>query len=169
MTMTAPFRTGTRRTTAPSPEELAVWRKFLRAHSQVVRKLEAELLAETDLPLASYDVLVQLVEAPEHRLRMTELADRVLISRSGMTRLVDRLERQGLVERVACPSDARGMFAVLTPTGLQRLREASPTHLRGIAEHVISHFNRTELNTLGRLLDRIQEPPPPYDESDRPD
>ena len=100
----------------------------------VTRRLEADLLAEHQLPLASYDVLVQLVEAPERRLRMTELAERVLLSRSGLTRLVDRLEREGLVRREACDDDARGLFAVLTEDGFQRLRAparrtcaASPT------------------------------------------
>ena len=88
----------------------------------LVRRLEADLLAEHQLPLASYDVLVQLVEAPDRRLRMTELAQRVLISRSGLTRLVDRLEREGLVRREACDDDARGLFAVLTEAGFQRLR-----------------------------------------------
>jgi hypothetical protein len=89
--------------------QLTAWRNFLQAHAVLVRRLEADLLAEHQLPLASYDVLVQLVEAPERRLRMTELAQRVLISRSGLTRLVDRLEREGLVRREACDDDgARG-------------------------------------------------------------
>src|SRR4051812_5445438 len=94
--------------------QLTAWRRFLQAHAVLVRRLEADLLAEHQLPLASYDVLVQLVEAPEHRLRMTELAQRVLISRSGLTRLVDRLEREGLVSREPCDDDARGLFAVLS-------------------------------------------------------
>src|SRR5688500_20210971 len=115
-----------------SAEQLA-WRGFLRAHATVVRALEADLQAEHDLPLASYDVLVQLSEAPERRLRMTELADRVLLSRSGLTRLADRLERDGLLVRQACPSDARGTLAVLTEAGLDRLRAAWPTPLRGVA------------------------------------
>ncbi|MGI8682811.1 MAG: MarR family winged helix-turn-helix transcriptional regulator [Mycobacteriales bacterium] len=140
---------------APTASELAVWRAFLRAHAEVSRRLEAELLAEQDLPLAAYDVLVQLVEAPDRRLRMTELADRVLLSRSGLTRRLDRLEREGLVARVVCPSDARGMFAVLTDAGLSRLRGASPTHLRGIAEHMTSRFSAAELEVLGRLLSRL--------------
>ncbi len=106
---------------SPSPgltsAELAAWRGFLRAHATVVRALEGDLQAEHDLPLASYDVLVQLSEAPDRRLRMTELADRVLLSRSGLTRLADRLEREGLLTREPCPSDARGTLAVLTEAG----------------------------------------------------
>jgi DNA-binding MarR family transcriptional regulator len=138
-----------------SDEELAVWRSFLRAHSQILRALEADLVAEQKLPLASYDVLVQLVEAPDHRLRMTELAELVLLSRSGVTRLVDRLERDGLVRREACDTDARGLFAVLTDAGYDRLRAASGTHLRGVEEYVIGRLSAQELRQLGDLLDRL--------------
>jgi DNA-binding MarR family transcriptional regulator len=132
--------------------ELGAWRVFLRAHAQITRKLEADLLAEHDLPLASYDVLLQLAESPGRRLRMTELADRVLLSRSGLTRLVDRLERERLVERAACPNDARGTHAVLTDAGLDRLRSAAPTHLRGISEHVTSRLTHEELGQLRELM-----------------
>ena len=97
-----------------SEQQMLAWRRFLRAHALVTRRLEDDLVAEHRLPLASYDVLVQLVEAPERRLRMSELAERVLLSRSGLTRLVDRLEREGLVRREACEDDARGLFTVLT-------------------------------------------------------
>ncbi len=128
---------------------------FLRAHAQVIRSLEAELVAEHDLPLPSYDVLVQLSESPDRRLRMTELADRVLLSRSGLTRLVDRLAREGLVERQSCPSDARGTLAVLTANGLQRLHSAWPTHLRGVAEHVTGKLTAEEVEQLTTLLAKI--------------
>ena len=137
-----------------SAEQLAAWRAFLRAHATVVRRLESELVAEHDLPLASYDVLVQLSEAPERRLRMTELAERVLLSRSGLTRLVDRLEREGLVERQSCATDARGTLAVLTPQGLARLRAAWPTHLRGVAAHV-DRLSTEEVRTLAALLGKL--------------
>jgi DNA-binding MarR family transcriptional regulator len=139
------------------PYELAVWRLFLRAHSQLTRRLEADLIAEQALPLASYDVLLTLMEAPQHRLRMTELADRVLLSRSGMTRLVDRLEREGLVVREACPNDARGMFTVLTDEGAQRLRKASKTHLRGIDEYAISKLSPDELEVFGKTLAKLMD------------
>lgn len=142
----------------PTPAQLDAWRAFLRAHAVVVRALEAELLAEHDLPLASYDVLVHLAEAPQRRLRMTELAERVLLSRSGLTRLVDRLERQGLVERRACPSDARGTHAVLTDTGRARLRAAAPTHLRGVAQHVTSRLSADELAQLRAVMERLAPP-----------
>ncbi len=141
--------------TRPGPTALASWRVFLRAHAVITRRLESELLAEQDLPLASYDVLVQLVDAPGHRLRMTALASAVLLSRSGLSRLVDRLQREGLVSREAASEDGRGMYAVLQPAGVSRLRDAAPTHLRGVAEHMTSKFSDDELDALRALLDRL--------------
>jgi len=147
--------------TRPNPTALASWRVFLRAHAVITRRLEAELIAEQDLPLASYDVLVQLVEAPGRRLRMTELASAVLLSRSGLSRLVDRLQRDGLVSRVAASEDGRGMYAVLQPAGLTRLKNAAPTHLRGIAEHMTNKYSEDELDMLRGLLDRLCDWPLP--------
>lgn len=137
------------------PAALAVWRMFLASHASITRNLEQDLHTAHALPLASYDVLVQLVEAPGRSLRMTELAERVLLSRSGLTRLVDRLEREGLVRREPCASDARGLNAVLTPAGYQRLRDATPTHLSGVDRYVISRLTPEELGTLGELLGRL--------------
>jgi DNA-binding MarR family transcriptional regulator len=137
---------------------MRAWRGLLRAHAQVTRILEGELEERHNLPLASYDVLVQLAEAPGGALRMSELADAVLLSRSGLTRLVDRLVKEGLVERRSCPSDLRGTLAVLTPAGLNRLRAASGTHLRGVARHVLTHYSPAELEILGDLLDRLAPP-----------
>lgn len=134
---------------------LRTWRTFLRAHARVARQLEAELQAEQDLALTDYDVLVQLAAADERRLRMSELADRLLLSRSGATRLVDRLVGEGLVERVSCESDRRGQWAALTAAGYERLRRASPTHLRGVATHFLDRFSPDELSGLERMLDRI--------------
>lgn len=147
---------------APAPQhldagQLAAWRSFLRAHALVMRRLEADLMAAHRLPLASYDVLVQLVEAPERRLRMTDLADRVLLSRSGLTRLVDRLERQGLVRREPCESDARGFFAVLTDAGFERLRSAAGTHLRGVDRYVVAPLRPEQLAALGEATAAIAE------------
>jgi DNA-binding MarR family transcriptional regulator len=135
--------------------QLTAWRRFLQAHAVLVRRLEADLLAEHRLPLASYDVLVQLVEAPGHRLRMTELAQRVLISRSGLTRLVDRLEREGLVRREACDDDARGLFAVLTDDGYTRLRRAAPTHLRGVASYALDRLDEEQTRALAEICARL--------------
>ena len=143
-------------TPAPGASDwrVAVWRTFLRSHARVLRELEREL-GETGLPLSWYDVLLQLAEAPERRLRMAELADRVLLSRSGLTRLVDRLQAEGLVEREPSPDDARGTYTVLTAEGLQRLRRAAPVHLAGIQRHWLAHFSDDELTMLKELLSRI--------------
>jgi DNA-binding MarR family transcriptional regulator len=136
---------------------MVVWRAFLRAHASVTRELEAELVSEQDLSLASYDVLVQLAEAPDRRLRMTELAEAVLLSRSGVTRLVDRLEKGGLVARCPVESDGRGVAARLTDAGLSRLRTASRTHLRGIARHFAERLEEADLRTLERISRRLAD------------
>jgi DNA-binding MarR family transcriptional regulator len=140
---------------ATSKQELATWRAFLRTHALLMRRLETDLHSCHELPLPWYDVLVQLAEAPERRLRMTELANRVLLSRSGLTRLVDRLEQEGLVARAACPGDARAIHAVLTEAGLDRLRQASPTHLRNVDEHFTSRLTPDELDQLGALMAKL--------------
>jgi DNA-binding MarR family transcriptional regulator len=139
----------------PDDPRLDAWRAFLRAHAQITRQLERELQSEASMALADYDVLVQLGNADEHRLRMSELADRLLLSRSGITRLVDRLERDGLVERRVCESDRRGQWAGLTDAGRERLRDASPTHLRGVAEHFLDRIPTDELDRMRRTLERV--------------
>ncbi|MHA6796548.1 MarR family winged helix-turn-helix transcriptional regulator [Pseudonocardia bannensis] len=143
------------RRAVPTPDELASWRAFLRAHATITRTLESELVAEQRLSLASYDVLVQLAEAPDRRLRMTELADAVLLSRSGVTRLVDRLERAGLVKRLRVESDGRGVAARLTDAGLDRLRTASRTHLLGVLRHFAVRLEPDDLATLERISRRL--------------
>lgn len=154
----ATYHGGVSKATTPavlSARELSVWRMFLRAHASIIRRLEHDLVAEHGLPLASYDVLLQLAESPQRRLRMTDLADRVLLSRSGLTRLVDRLAAEGLVQRESCPSDARGTFTVLTEAGLDRLRETAPTHLSGVEAYVTSRLAPAELDQLGLLLRKL--------------
>ena len=136
-------------------EELGAWRGLLRVHSALVKALDAELLAQHDLPLTSYEVLINLQAAPDHRRRMAELADGVLLSRSGMTRLVDRLEREGLLERDACVSDGRGTFAVLTPKGEELLQRARRTHLDGVRDRFLQHFTEDELEQLARFWNRV--------------
>ena len=131
---------------------LAAWSTFLRAHARVVRELERELQADQDLALTDYDVLVQLAAAGERRMRMSELADRLLLSRSGVTRLVDRLVADGLVERVSCESDRRGQWAALSDAGHARLRRAAPTHLRGVATHFLDRLTPDDLASLERML-----------------
>jgi DNA-binding MarR family transcriptional regulator len=138
-----------------TPEELGAWRGLLRVHSALVKALDAELLAAHDLPLTSYEVLINLQAAPGRRRRMAELADGVLLSRSGMTRLVDRLEREGLLERDACTDDGRGTYAVLTEKGAAYLARARPTHLDGVRERFLQHFEPAELQVLATFWERV--------------
>ena len=145
------------RPSRPTRAQLSAWRSFLRAHATLTRALELELEAEQKLSLAAYDVLVQLAEAPGRRLRMTELADAVLLSRSGLTRLVDRLETAGLVERCPVESDGRGVAARLTPEGLGRLRVASVTHLAGVARHFAGRLDTDDLAVLERISRRLAD------------
>ncbi|WP_233160442.1 MarR family winged helix-turn-helix transcriptional regulator [Actinophytocola xanthii] len=139
----------------PTGTELDAWRSFLRAHARLVRVLETELVAEHPVSLGGYDVLVQLAEAPDRRLRMAELADAVLLSRSGVTRLVDRLELAGMVTRERFTGDGRGVVAVLTTKGVDTLRAASRTHLAGVVRHFVDHFDDKELTAFGELCSRL--------------
>jgi DNA-binding MarR family transcriptional regulator len=135
--------------------ELAAWRGLLRVHAALVKALDAELIAEHDLPLSSYEVLITLQASPGRRCRMAELADRVLLSRSGMTRLVDRLEREGLLARDTCSSDGRGCFAVLTDAGEALLARARPTHLLGVRRRFLRHFEGEELERMAEFWERV--------------
>ena len=136
---------------------LASWRSFLVAHSVVARRLDEELQAETGLSLFEYSALLQLAEADDRRKRMSELAEGILLTRSGVTRLVDRLVRDGLVERSPCSSDGRGADAVLTDEGLRRLRAASRVHLRGIDRYDFEQVSPDDHEVVGRAMDRITE------------
>jgi DNA-binding MarR family transcriptional regulator len=135
--------------------ELGAWRGLLRVHAALVKSLDAQLAAAHDLPLSSYEVLITLEAAPGRKLRMSELADSVLLSRSGMTRLVDRLERDGLLERDHCTADGRGCFAVLTGKGLEAVAEARRTHLSGVRERFLSQFGDDELRVLAGFWERV--------------
>lgn len=143
----------------PDPQRLEAWRAFLRAHAVLTDTLDRELQAERDLPLAWYDVLLNLTEAPDHRLRMRDLADRVLLSRSGLTRLVDRMATAGLVSREPDPDDRRGTLACLTDTGLHTLRRAAPVHLRGVQQHFARYLRDDEVAVVRDALERISAPP----------
>jgi DNA-binding MarR family transcriptional regulator len=136
--------------------ELAAWRGFLRTHAGLVKELDADLEAQHQLPLTSYDVLTTLADQPQGRMRMRDLADAVVLSRSGLTRLVDRLQREGLLEREQCASDARGAYAVLTETGRARLREAQPLHRDGVRRRFLSRFSAEELRVLADFWERLQ-------------
>lgn len=139
----------------PSPERMAAWRALIEAHGALLCRLEQELEAERGLPLSWYEVLLRLSAAEGGRLRMSELAGSVLLSRSGVTRLVDRMERAGLVRRETCPSDRRGAFAALTPAGKAALRRAAPVHLRGIEEHFARYITDEEARVLASALGRV--------------
>jgi DNA-binding MarR family transcriptional regulator len=139
-----------------TPVELGAWRGMLRVHAALVRELDTELDAAAGLPLSSYDVLIYLQSAPGKRLRMAELADSVLLSRSGVTRLVDRLEREGLIVRDTCTFDGRGTYAVLTEDGEEMLARSRPLHLDGVRERFLRHFTEDELRTLASFWERVK-------------
>ncbi|MEW5989933.1 MAG: MarR family winged helix-turn-helix transcriptional regulator [Chloroflexota bacterium] len=148
-------------TTAPPSSRrdarLAPWRAFLRAHARVERRLDEDLRTRHGLSLQEYETLLHLAESPERRLRMGRLADSLLLSKSGVTRLVDRLVDDGLVERTSCASDARGAEASLTALGLSRLRAAAPTHLDGIREYFFAAIKAGDLAVVERAMDAISE------------
>lgn len=150
-TTTSPARRGARLDAL----ELGAWRDFLRVHATLSRALDAELLAAHDLPLSSYEVLLFLADSPGGHMRMAELADSVLLSRSGLTRLVDRLERDGLVERVSCPGDARGVHAQITAAGRARFKEARKTHLDGVRRLYLDHLSDGEKDQLAAIWERM--------------
>lgn len=136
-------------------EQIGAWRALVGVHARLSVRLEADLVTEHALPLVEYEVMVQLLDAPDQRLRMTELADRVLLSRSGITRLVDRMEREGLVRRTECVEDARGTFAALTSEGTARLREASGTYFRGLRTYLVDPVDGRDLNELRVVLQAV--------------
>ena len=135
--------------------ESRAWRGLLRAYACLAKRLDAELERAHGLPMTSYEVLHHLGDAPSGRMRMCDLAERAQLSRSGLTRLVDRLEREHLLDRCSCDHDARGSYACLTGAGRQRLEEARITHLAVVREHFFSHFSELELGALADMWERI--------------
>ena len=142
--------------------ELRAWQALLHAHHQIIRTLDAELHSEHELSMAEYDVLLRLARAPSRCLRMTELAERVMMSPSGLTRVVDRLVGAGLVERDRFEGDARVMLARLTPKGGGVLREAARTHIRGIREHFTGRLSQAQLRNVASALEAITGPHLPH-------
>jgi DNA-binding MarR family transcriptional regulator len=128
---------------------------MLRVYDRLMRELDAELEAAHGLSLAEFDVLVQLDEAPERRMRMADLAEAVLLTRSGMSRLVDRLEARGLVERARCPSDARGLNASLTDAGAALVADASVTHLAGVRARYIDRLPAEDVARLESVWEQL--------------
>jgi DNA-binding MarR family transcriptional regulator len=138
----------------PGGRGIGAWRSLLRAHATLMRQLETELEQQTGLALADYDVLAQLAIA-DGELRMTELANRALISRSGMTRRVARLVDEGLVRRADAGADGRGVIVALTDAGVARLVGTAPAHARGITAYFVSRLDDHELAVLESALDRV--------------
>jgi len=132
-----------------------LWRNFLTAHAAAIDRIEDDLGGAEVLPLSWYDVLLALYEAPEHRLRMHELASAILVTRGGLTRLVARIEQAGLLQREPDPEDGRGLYAALTERGMEALRTTWPIYARGIAEHFGRHLADEEVEVLDRAFSRI--------------
>ena len=134
--------------------ELAAWRGLVRVHAALVKELDAALEARHDLPLTSYEVLRSLRKAPDGKLRMAELAEHALLSRSGMTRLIDRLEREGKVSRSTCDRDGRGCYAELTAAGREAVDQARSTYIAVVRSGFVRHFSIEEMQDLATLLAR---------------
>jgi DNA-binding MarR family transcriptional regulator len=139
---------------------LAAWRAFLKAHATVVDRIDHDLAAGQRLSLSSYDVLIELYEAPDRRLRMHELAQRIVLSRSGLTRLVDRLEAEGLLTRDRCGTDRRGAYAVITEQGIAALRKAWPIYARGISHYFARWLTQEEAQIFVAALERLLQASP---------
>jgi DNA-binding MarR family transcriptional regulator len=140
-------------------ERVAAWAAVLRVHAAVVPRLERELAA-VGMPLSWYDVLLELNAAPDRRLRMSELGARAVLSRERVSRVVDELQRAGLVRRERNPDDGRSLLAVITDDGRARLRAAAPTYLSGIARHFGAHLDDEEARVVGAALRRVVEAAP---------
>ena len=136
-------------------DKLEAWRLFLRSHSTITRRLDADLIAAHGLTLHDYEVLIYLSWAPDGRMRPSDLTDMVILTRSGVTRLLAGLEEAGLVRREACPSDRRVIYATLTEEGHAKLDAARPTHRQGVSELFTERFDDEELDTLRRLLENL--------------
>jgi DNA-binding MarR family transcriptional regulator len=140
-----------------TPDQQRAWRVLVEVNARLRAHLEVELLTEHGIGLGDYEVLVCLSEARDSRLRMSELAERLLLSPSGATRRLDGLVRRGLVERAVCPSDRRGTLAVLTAAGWAMLKGAAPTHVAGVRRYVIDALSSTQLRALAGALERVGE------------
>jgi DNA-binding MarR family transcriptional regulator len=139
---------------------VAAWVALLQTQAVAVDGVEAELMAECDLPLPWHEVLVRLARSEDGRVRMQELARAVLLSKSGLSRLADRMEGAGLIERTACPTDRRGTFAAITEEGRRRLKEAEPVFRRGVEAHFAGRLSGEELQSLAVLLRKVVDASP---------
>ncbi len=134
---------------------LEAWRSYLQSHASIVRVLDAELVADHGMTSRDYEVLLYLAQEPDRHLPMSALAERTMLTRSGITRLIDGLVQAGLIERVACPRDARVSYAHLTDRGYEKLREAGCSHVASIRRLFLEHFSPDELDLLASLLRRL--------------
>ena len=146
-----------------SEHEMEAWHAFIRSHARLVRLLEAEMESEHGITLSAYEVLAHLSESPGRRLRMSDLAALVVQTPSGLTRLIDKLVREGYAERERCATDARVVYAGITPEGMRLLRRAYPTHLRGVREHLVDRLQPQQLRVIAEALGPLttQAPTPP--------
>jgi DNA-binding MarR family transcriptional regulator len=128
---------------------------MLEVHARVTQELDAQMQAAHGLSVSAYEVLMFLADAPEHRMRMSDIAERVLLSRSGCTRLVDRLVKQGYVSRCPAGNDGRGLFAALTPAGVEKVEAARPDHRAGVREFFLNHLTSTDQIALGDIWSRF--------------
>ena len=134
---------------------MQAWRTFLEAHSKVIRVLESEMIEEQSLPLTWYDILANLKYSADGKMRMQTLADNIVLSRSGLTRLFDRMTKEGLVTREPCPEDRRGTYAVITPQGTEALANANPGHLRGVCEHFLDKLDDGDVEAIQQALAKV--------------
>jgi DNA-binding MarR family transcriptional regulator len=141
---------------SPTPEQLADWRVFIETAWAMLDILDVELQTHAGISLQWYDALVHLEDTQEG-LGMTQLANQILSSKSGLTRVIDRMESAGLVRRERPPEDRRVVKVLITPTGLEKLHDARAVHHRSIEEHFIQHLNARELTTLRSTLDKVRE------------
>lgn len=150
--------TGTEPLPGLTPHELSAWRGMLQVHARVTQQLDAQLRAEHGLSVSAYEVLMFLADAPGQRMRMSDIADRILLSRSGCTRLVDRLVGRGYVTRFAASDDGRGLLAELTADGLEKLQAARQTHHEGVRRFFLDYLTPTDQIALGDIWSRFSVP-----------
>ncbi len=158
MTLTRQLQSLTMETIAASRLDgpaLEAWRSYIQSHASILRLLDAELVAEHGLTTRDYEVLLYLAQADDRRLPMSALAESTMLTRSGITRLVDGLVTGGLIERVSCPSDARVSYAQLTDAGYEKLRQAGCTHVASIRRLFLEHFSEEEIGQFASLLSRL--------------
>lgn len=136
-------------------KQLGAWRLFITAHARLINTIDAQLQAAEQIPLNWYDVLIELYEAPERRLRMSDLAEKVVLSRSGLTRLVDKLEKQDYIRREIDPDDRRGFYAVLTNTGAQAMRKAWPIYAQGIQDTFAQYLSDADAACFAEVFKTI--------------